>query len=241
MDCELNVHVEDKRFDGGPTIIADLNIRLRSGELVSLIAPSAGGKTTLLRLLAGHDTDFRGSVSLAGEPVTSPRRSVQLADQRKSLIPWKTLTQNLLFAAETETRETRRLATDMLMRVGLAGREHAWPKELSGGERARAVVARTLMAPPRALLLDEPFASLDVDSRAAVHELLTSSQAKLGFTILMASHRFTDSVALSDRIILLTTRPMTVQKEIEVPLARPRSLHDPQVAALAAKVRAAVQ
>lgn len=244
MGQKLDLHIHRKVFDSSENpslrLIDNLEFRADAGEIVSIIAPSGAGKTTLLRMISGYDREFEGQLDFGGQRVVGPTRAIQAVDQRKSLIPWKTVAKNLDFALETRSEHDTERIDELLRMVGLLERKTAWPKDLSGGERARAVIARSLVAPPELLLLDEPFVSLDVESRILVHTLLSRVHRESNLTVVMASHRVTDAVILSDRITILRSRPMQVHEEIPIPIDRPRSLEDRKVTEMAAKIQRAL-
>lgn len=206
--------------------LCDVSFTVARGEFVTLIGPSGCGKSTLLRIVAGLLTPSAGEVLLEGQPLTSPTRRVGLVFQQPTLLPWRTVADNIalpltLDGADADTIRTQVQA--MVRLVGLEGFEREYPLHLSGGMAQRAALARALIQNPELLLLDEPFGALDALTRERMGaELLRIWQAYRR-TVLMVTHSVEEAILLADRVIVLSPRPGRVIGNIPVALPRPRT------------------
>jgi NitT/TauT family transport system ATP-binding protein len=197
------------------------------GEFVAIVGPSGCGKTTLLNMMAGLVAPSSGSVRLNGEDCRLPRRNVGYMFARDGLMPWRTARRNVEFGLELRgmsRAERRERASDLLGKVGLKGFENAYPKELSQGMRQRLAMARTLAIDPDIILLDEPFAALDAETRVLLQTEFSRIWDSLGKTVLLVTHDLHEAVALSDRVLVMSGRPGSVQADIEIPFQRPRDI-----------------
>lgn len=211
--------------------LRDIDLDISPGEFVALIGPSGCGKSTLLYLISGLESPTVGTIFMHGEPVTAPAPERSLIFQETSLLPWLTVWQNVSFGlslrgASTETR--KQVARDVLARVGLTEAFAKRPDELSGGMRQRVAVARALAMQPRVLLMDEPFAALDVQTRAKMQGFLLDVWRISGASVLFVTHHIDEAIALADRIVVFTARPGRIKAILPVELMRPR---DPDAAA----------
>jgi NitT/TauT family transport system ATP-binding protein len=214
--------------------LAPTDIAVRSGEMLVLLGPSGCGKTTLLRLISGLIAPSSGSVEIAGRALwkNGVRQSEAVAElgmvfQDANLFPWLTIEDNItlpLALRRVPRAQQRARAQDLMRLVGIAGFEKRWPRELSGGMRQRAAIARALSYNPNILLLDEPFGALDAMTRDAMNLELRRIWCETGKTILLVTHSITEAVFLADRVILLSPRPGRIDTVIDVGFARPRSL-----------------
>jgi NitT/TauT family transport system ATP-binding protein len=218
----------------------DVSIQVGAGEFVSIVGASGCGKTTLLRIVDGLVAPTRGAVRVNGQPVSGPGPDRGFVFQQDALFPWRTVLDNVIFGLEVQgrnKRETKERANGFLQLVGLAGFEHLFPHELSGGMRQRANLARALTIDPDVLLMDEPFASLDAQTREIMQsELLRiwrTGTASMGDsmapassrkTVLFVTHQIDEAVYLSDRVVVMTSRPGRVKSILEVDIPRPRDL-----------------
>jgi NitT/TauT family transport system ATP-binding protein len=232
------------------TAIDDVTFATRPGELLCIVGPSGCGKTTLLRCVSGLMPATAGAVHLDERTVTAPPRSMALVfqDYSRSLLPWMSVRDNVVLplkAARVGRDERERLAADALASVGLDGHGHKYPWQLSGGMQQRAAIARALAYQPEILLLDEPFASVDAQTRADLEDLLLEVWGRTGLTVLLVTHDIDEAVYLADRIVVLSASPTHVKETIAVELPRPRdqivTKETPEFAHLRASVFASIK
>lgn len=212
---------------GATTALAGINLAIETGEFVSIVGPSGCGKTTLLRIVAGLLRQSSGRVFLDGGAVVGPGPNRAFVFQSGALWPWRTVLGNIAFGLEVQgvsRHETRQRAEAVLETVGLAGFGAHYPHELSGGMRQRVNLARALVLDPDVLLMDEPFASLDAQTRELMQEELVKIWAGTGKTVLFVTHEINEAVYLSDRVIILSSQPGRIKEDVAIPLPRPRSL-----------------
>ena len=212
-------NAEIKIFDG-------LSFSVRQGEIFSIIGPSGCGKTTLLRLIAGLEAQQSGEILLDGQYLSGCDPQVGMVFQEYALFPWRNLIENIEVALEIKgvAPAIRRVRAMQYVRdFGLEGFENAFPKALSGGMKQRAAIARTLIANPQVVLMDEPFGSLDSQTRNVMQEFLLRIWAERKDTILFVTHNVDEAVYISDRIAVLSPRPSNILKIFEVELTRPRN------------------
>ena len=218
-----------KRFetqDGVLTAVDDVSFGVMPGEFLSVIGPSGCGKSTLFNVIGGLLGGYDGRVSVGGETVRGPHPSIGMIFQEESTFPWRTVIDNVAFPleiagmAKAERIERGRHFIDL---VGLNGFERRYPAELSGGMRQRVSMARTLASEPKILLMDEPFAALDEQTRLLLGDKVLQIQQDLKQTTLLITHNLTEAVQLSDRILVMTYRPGKLKRMVEVRLPRPRS------------------
>lgn len=209
--------------------LGEASFAIRENEFVSIIGPSGCGKSTLLRILAGLVKPTHGRVLLEGQELDQPRRDIGLVFQQANLLPWCTALQNVMLPLHIQglgKAEAEQRASEMLNLVGLAEFAKALPRELSGGMQQRVALARALVHDPQLLLLDEPFGALDSLTRERLNwELLRIWQHKRK-TVLMVTHSIQEAIFLSDRVLVMTSRPGRIQREIVIPLERPRHPDD---------------
>ena len=216
-------------LQGKPAVEAlrDINLTIAEGEFVSIVGASGSGKSTLLRIIDGLESASGGTVLVDGNPVTRPGRDRAMVFQQDSLLPWRSVLDNVaygLLLAGTPRAEAEATAQRFVELTGLTGFERHYPHQLSGGMRQRVNVARALAVNPEILLLDEPFAALDAQTREIMQsELLKIWQAQQK-TVLFITHQIDEAVYLSDRVVVFSARPGTVRDEIDVPFPRPRDL-----------------
>jgi NitT/TauT family transport system ATP-binding protein len=227
---ELEVRQLSKTYGTGPSAveaIGDLTFTVDPGEFVCIVGPSGCGKTTLLKCLSGLLRPTAGSAHLGGQPIVGTPDALALVfqDYSRSLLPWMTVKGNVtlpLLAKRMRKAERNKLALDALGAVGLSGFENAHPWQLSGGMQQRVAIARALAYQPRLLLMDEPFASVDAQTRADLEDLVLQVHAQFGITVVFVTHDIDESIYLADRIIVLTQRPTSVKEMVTVTLPRPR-------------------
>jgi NitT/TauT family transport system ATP-binding protein len=225
-DSELVVRLRgvEQRFAGGVTALAGLDLDVRPGEWLSLLGPSGCGKSTALRLIAGLARPTAGSVERR-LPGTQRAGAIGFVFQEPTLMPWATVEGNIALPLQilgVSRNEIRSRVGELIERVGLAGFERARPRELSGGMKMRVSIARALAAAARLLLLDEPFAALDEITRARLNDDLRALWQAQGFTVVFVTHSVWESVYLSTRIAVFSTRPGRVVAEVPVEAPAPR-------------------
>jgi NitT/TauT family transport system ATP-binding protein len=207
--------------------IERLSFSVDAGEFVSIVGPSGAGKTTLLRILAGLMQPSEGTVRMFGKVVDSVPAGMAMVfqDYSRSLLPWLTVAKNVNFSlrGDQHTHAGRRaLVQESIDAVGLAGHEHRYPWQLSGGMQQRVAIARALAYQPGLLLMDEPFASVDAQTRAGLEDLVLRIQGRMNVTILFVTHDVDESVYLADRVLVLSSPPSTLAADLRVPLPSPR-------------------
>jgi NitT/TauT family transport system ATP-binding protein len=205
----------------------DVTLDVRGGSFVSLVGPSGCGKSTLLKIIAGLIPRTRGEVHVGGTPVDKPRRSVGIMFQTPELLPWRNVIENALLPIDVFRMDRRAYldrARSILAMVGLSDFERAYPRELSGGMQQRVALSRTLVADPDVLLMDEPFGSLDEFTREHLNMQLLRLWEESQKTVLFVTHNIGEAVFLSDRVIVMGTRPGRVLDDITIPLQRPRHI-----------------
>lgn len=238
IDALLDVHVRHKRY-GARTVLRDVKLRLREGEIVSLVGASGCGKSTLLRIVAGLDQDADASVQLDGGHVTAPVRAIRFVFQEPRLFPWLNVARNVAFDLGGQRFDRARVDA-ILEEVGLAGLGERLPKQLSGGQAQRVAIARGLFVQPRLLLLDEPFSAVDAFTRLKLQELLLAVARAHGITVLLVTHDIDEAVHLSDRVLVLEADPGRIAAEIDVTAPHPRLRDHPHTGRLVTEVRHAL-
>ncbi|HXS38573.1 MAG TPA: ABC transporter ATP-binding protein [Stellaceae bacterium] len=221
-----------------PWVIRDLSFAVGEGEFVTLIGPSGSGKTTLLNMIAQIDVANDGQILFSGDAiaVSDPKslrpgldRRVGYVTQDDNLLPWRTTIDNVLFPLEVQGRlddKTRAHAETLVKAVGLSGYERYYPHELSGGMRKRTSLIRTLVYDPPVILMDEPFAAVDAQTRAQLQEDLLRLWEMGRKTIIFVTHDIAEAIALGDRTLVLTKQPTRIGAEHKIPFRRPRNVKD---------------
>jgi NitT/TauT family transport system ATP-binding protein len=234
VDAEANdsiLVVDDivKRFETpeGPLIAVDhVSLNVRLGEFMAVIGPSGCGKSTLFNIVGGLIDNYQGTVSVAGARVRGPHPAVGMVFQDESTFPWRSVIDNVAFPLEIagmRKHERFERARHFISLVGLDGFENSYPAELSGGMRQRVAIARTLASEPKILLMDEPFAALDEQTRLLLGDKVLQIQQELRQTTLIITHNITEAVQLADRVLVMTYRPGRVKRIVDIALPRPRS------------------
>ncbi|AYD64638.1 ABC transporter ATP-binding protein [Achromobacter sp. LC458] len=215
-----------KHFGDLP-VVDDFTSDIKPGELVALVGPSGCGKSTLLHLAAGLEQPTQGRVLADGKPVSGPHPSRTLVFQEHALYPWLTLEDNVALALEFQNipkKRAREGARQWLARVSLAGFEHYYPHQVSGGMRQRAALARAFIAQPQTMLMDEPFGALDALTRLSLQDVLRQLIAQEKPTVLLVTHDVDEALFLADRIVVFSPRPARVLREFN--LAHRAKTHD---------------
>jgi NitT/TauT family transport system ATP-binding protein len=220
-----------KRYGEGQTVLESMNLTISKGEFVSLIGPSGCGKSTVLKLISGLAVASAGTISVDGMTPKNAREIVSFIFQDATLLPWRTVRQNVGLGLELEGvgKEPRSEKTSRLIElVGLQHMADAYPRELSGGMKMRVSIARALATSPRLLLMDEPFAALDEMSRDRLNEELLRLRAEQNWTAVFVTHSVAEAVFLSTRIVVLAPNPGRVHAQIpiDLPATRTAELRD---------------
>jgi NitT/TauT family transport system ATP-binding protein len=211
--------------NSGVLALSNIDCEVRDNEFLTVIGPSGCGKTTLLRIIAGLIAYDRGEVTIDGRRVTGPGPERAVVFQNFALMPWADILTNVAFGLQIRgvpKQESRATARNLIKLVGLEGFERRLPKELSGGMQQRVGLARALAVDPEILLMDEPFGSLDEQTRRLLQEQLLLLWERQRKTVIFITHSMDEAVMLGDRVMLMTPRPGRVKEMIDVPLKRPR-------------------
>ncbi|PSP91048.1 nitrate ABC transporter ATP-binding protein [Halobacteriales archaeon QS_4_66_20] len=212
--------------DGGVEAVRNVSMHVESGEFVSIVGPTGCGKSTLMEIVAGLTDSTAGEATIAGEPVTGPRRDVGVVFQKDSTFPWRTVLENVEFGLQMHGvtyDERRERSRDVIELVGLSGFTDTYPNELSGGMRQRVAIARTLVMNPTVMLMDEPFGALDEQTRIMLGDELLSIAAETEQTTLFITHSINEAIHLSDRVVVMSARPGQIKEIVEVDIPRPRN------------------
>jgi NitT/TauT family transport system ATP-binding protein len=207
------------------TALSDVNLCVRKGELFSVVGPSGCGKSTFLYILAGLRKKSGGSARINGKEIVGPASDRGIIMQAYALFPWRTIVRNVEFGLEVKNvakAERREIAEHFIELVGLRGYENRYPYELSGGMKQRIAIARALAYDPEVLLMDEPFAAVDEQTRGNLHEELLRIWEQTRKTIIFVTHSIDEAIFLSDRVAVMTPGPGTIKDVIDIGLARPR-------------------
>lgn len=221
------VHKEFAKGERRVVALEEIDLTVAEREFVAILGPSGCGKSTLLNMVAGFDLPTRGSVKVAGEEILAPAPTRGVVFQEPALFPWLTVMDNVVFGPKTRGQSAadyRARAAQIIEAVGLSGFEASYPAELSGGMRQRVGIARVLIMEPKVLLMDEPFGSLDAQTRTLMQELLLALWERHHQTVLFITHDIEEAVLLADRVCVMTARPGRIKKSIEVRMPRPRSI-----------------
>ncbi|MGD1952981.1 MAG: ABC transporter ATP-binding protein [Leptolyngbyaceae cyanobacterium] len=210
-------------------VLDSVNLQIKPGELVCLLGPSGCGKSTLLNIIAGFIKPTAGYVMVDQRQVKKPGADRGFVFQQYSLLPWKTTYQNVEFGLKIKgirISERDDMVGEYLYLVGLGKYRNAYPSQLSGGMQQRASIVRALVNSPSVLLMDEPFAALDAQTRHMMQELLLNIWETLKTTVIFVTHDIEEAVFLGDRIFVMGVQPGRIKAELDIPLARPRHVDD---------------
>ena len=221
-----NIVMRFATAEGGLTAIDNVSFNVAPAEFLAVIGPSGCGKSTLFNIIGGLLGGYQGQVAVGGETVSGPHASIGMVFQEESTFPWRNVVDNIAFPLEiagVPRRERIDRARRFVSMVGLDGFEQRYPSELSGGMRQRVSMARTLVSEPKILLMDEPFAALDEQTRLLLGDKVLQIQQQLKQTTLLITHNITEAVQLADRILVMTYRPGQVKRIVDINLPRPRT------------------
>jgi NitT/TauT family transport system ATP-binding protein len=228
--------------------LCDVSLHVAAGEFVCLVGPSGCGKTTLLHVVAGLLPYDEGRLRVGGADVRGPGATRSVVFQQPNLLPWRSVLGNVRYGMELQRRLPRaridERARELVTRVGLTGFEARYPAQLSGGMQQRVNLARALATDPELLLMDEPFAALDAQTRELMQAELLKIRERAGPTVLFVTHQIDEAVFLGDRVIVMASRPGRIQAELAVPFERPRALalkRSPAFVALCDQVWAGIE
>jgi NitT/TauT family transport system ATP-binding protein len=208
-------------------VLSNIGLAIADGEFISIVGPSGCGKTTFLRIVAGLESASAGEVRIDGNLMREPGIDRGFVFQSDCLLPWRTVLANAMIGPEIAGgagQAARSRTLDLLKLVGLAGFEHYFPRQLSGGMRQRVNLARALAVDPKILLMDEPFASLDAQTREIMQTELTRIWEQGRKTVLFVTHQIDEAVFLSDRVLVFARRPGRIRETVTIDLPRPRAL-----------------
>jgi NitT/TauT family transport system ATP-binding protein len=227
----VEVEALSKIYNPGPhqiEALGSVSFSVRPGDFVSILGPSGCGKSTLLMIIGGLEPGTTGTVRVAGESVAGPRLRTGIIFQDSTLLPWKTVVENVLFPVKIQRRLTpdiRARADELLRLVGLEDFQRKRPHQLSGGMKQRAAICRALVTDPDLLLMDEPFSALDAITRDELNVALLDIWERHHKTGLFVTHSIREAVFLSDRVIVMGRRPSRIVADVTVPFPRPRDIH----------------
>ncbi len=230
-------HLTKRYWRGAREVLAlsDVCLSVEDGEFLAIVGPSGCGKTTMLNIVAGLLPYEQGVVSIDGQCVQGPGIDRAVVFQHSSLLPWRTIAGNVRYGMELQKRFNKERMLErtkyFIKLVGLAGFERHYPSELSGGMQQRVNLARALAADPKVLLMDEPFAALDAQTREFMQAELLKIWAQAQKTVMFITHQINEAIYLADRVVVMSARPGRVKDVFRIPFGRPRTLHlkrDPQ-------------
>ena len=212
--------------EGGVAALDNVSFSVKPGEFLAVIGPSGCGKSTLFNIIGGLLGGYDGRVAVGGEKISGPHAAIGMVFQEESTFPWRNVVDNVAFPLEIAgVPKSARIerARRFVSMVGLDGFEKRYPSELSGGMRQRVSMARTLASEPKILLMDEPFAALDEQTRLLLGDKVLQIQQQLKQTTLLITHNITEAVQLADRILVMTYRPGRIKRIVDIKLPRPRT------------------
>ena len=209
------------------TAVHDLSLTIEHGEFCAIVGPTGSGKSTTLSLVAGLEMPSRGQVLVLGEHVTGVSRRCGYMFQTDAVFPWKNVLDNVATGPVyrgVDRQQARRQARDWIARVGLAGFEDRYPNQLSGGMRKRVSLAQSLINEPEILLMDEPFAALDVQTRTLMENELLDLWSQTSASVVFVTHDLEEAISLADRVVVFTAAPATLKRSYQIDLPRPRNV-----------------
>lgn len=239
---EIEITGLRKQYGNAPAVLESVNLTVAKREFITLLGPSGCGKSTILKLIAGLTAPNAGEIRVDGMTPLNARETMSFVFQDATLLPWRTVTQNIALGLELERVEAARREKEVAGLLELVGLKHvaqSYPRELSGGMKMRVSIARALATSPRLMLLDEPFAALDEMTRDRLNEEILRLRAEQNWTAVFVTHSVPEAVFLSDRIVVLAPNPGRIHAEIRVELPAPRNSavrNSPEFDAVASRV-----
>lgn len=214
-------------------VLKDINLDIKEGEFICIVGASGCGKSTLLRSIAGLDVEHEGEITVNGDEVKKPEKSRGMVFQEHRLFPWLNIEDNISYVLNEGTKEEKaKKVAEHIELVGLKGFEKAYPRQLSGGMAQRAGIARALVNQPELLLLDEPFGALDAFTKIQMQQEVKRIHKTEGTTMILVTHDIDEAVYLADRIVVMSSRPGTIKKIVNVELAEPRNRNNSEFIAI---------
>ena len=217
---------------GDAKILDNINLKIKDGEFVSIIGPSGCGKSTLINVISGLTSKTSGKVIVEDEEVSKTSVERIMVFQNAALFPWLTVYDNIAFGLKSITKDSKEIkkkVQDVLRTVHLYKYKDKYPHELSGGMKQRVSIARSIVMDPKILFMDEPFSALDEQTRMLLHNELQEIWMKTKKTIVFVTHNIREAVKLSDRVLIMGTRPGTIIDDIEIKNSHPRELNSPEL------------
>ncbi len=233
-----------RKMFGDNIALAQVDLALPENSFTCLLGPSGCGKSTLLNMIAGFTSPSAGRILVDGKAVTGPGRDRGVVFQEYALFPWRTALDNVAFGPMLKgmSKAARReVAMQYLAKVGLAGHEHKYPGNLSGGMKQRVAIARALANDPSVLLMDEPFGALDAQTREVLQEEMLRIWEQDRKTVVFVTHSISEAIFLADQIVVMGTRPGMVKEVVELSLPRPRERLDPSFIALEGHLKTSIR
>ncbi|MFH1285734.1 MAG: ABC transporter ATP-binding protein [Candidatus Micrarchaeota archaeon] len=247
METEIEVRGLGKKFKNDEQeleVMRGVDFKIGKGEFVSIVGQSGGGKSTLLRILAGLEKPTDGEVLVKGKRSEGVREDIMLIFQSYAIFPWKTVRDNVEFGLRIQKADAKTIekkTAPLIEWIGLKGFENYYPVHISGGMKQRVAIARALAVDPEVLLMDEPFSALDYLTGEKMHDEILRVWKKFGCTMVMVTHSIEEALKLTNRVIVLGGKPARVVDDIAVNVAHPRSMHDAELRAIEARVRKAIE
>lgn len=228
MPTKISIENATRTYsDGAVVVFENLNLQVNENEVLCIVGPSGCGKTTLLRCIDGLITLTSGQILIDGQVVRKPRSDVTMVFQHFGLFPWKTVYENIAYGMRIQNRadsEVQDAVAHYTKLVGLTGFEKSYPYQLSGGMQQRAGLARALAVNPKIMLMDEPFASLDAQTREILQDQLLTIMAREHKTMVFITHSIDEAIVLGDRVVVLTPRPAHVREILPMPFSGERNV-----------------
>ncbi len=224
MSKEVIINLEEKRYFDQPKVhaLGNIEIKVNSQESLCIIGPNGCGKSTLLKLILGIEKDYKGKILIGNKEVTDPSVNCRIVFQEHRLLPWLNIEENIKFGINSDKINYKDDIRKMLELLDLEKFKNSYPNQLSGGMAQKVAIARALVSSPDVLLLDEPFAALDILTRIKMQEELSAIIKKEKTTVIMVTHDFEEAIFLADRIIVLSKSPGQIIKDFEVNVPKPR-------------------